>query len=646
MAKQIKNKEIKLKDLSISKELALRFESGNFIVPTDFESWNLVLLTEFITENYAHNDLFEELKKQVFSKYHVPSSIDKHKLSPDVSAALKSIGFYTLNDIFSNRKEVYSTFSSDSEAIEEINNLFSLYSVEPLSFLDGLTVASDALGNLPLPPESLSPAYHEIAEEEVKEKEISVKERIDSQLSKEKRNRGIKQYSHFKIRLASSNEIKLWSYGEVTNHNTINYRTGKPEEGGLFCEKIFGPTKDYECNCGKKNRADKETVCPKCGIEITESKVRRERMGHIHLSAPVVHTWYLKNNPYILRRILKFPPSVIDAIVSRKKFIIIETSTPDITLGALMDEQQYAKYNEKYKGQFKALTGAEAIAFKLKEVDLAKESAKAIKILESSKYDLDTKEINMYRKEIKSNYINQTTLPKEISQIIYFDKLLKSDNKLEWMVLNNIPVIPPDLRPMVALDGGRYATTGLNDLYRKIINRNIRLKKMIDQNSPSIIINNEKRMIQQSVDELFLPSEKNSTVGGKKVKAISEYLRGKEGIMRQNLLGKRVDYSARSVIIVGPDLEMHQCGLPRDIAVVLFKPFIIRELNKKYKDQEGKDTKTKNTSKIYDALGNDVWEALEKVVKEHPVLLNRAPTLHRLSIQAFEPKLIDGKAIR
>ena len=436
-----------------------------------------------------------------------------------------------------------------------------------------------------------------------------------------------KHYKYIRIGLASPEEIRSWSYGEVKKHETINYRTLKPEEDGLFCEKIFGPTKDYQCACGKSRKnTDKGKKCEKCGVEITESKSRRERMGHIELAAPIVHTWFLKNSPSPLATLLELKTKTLEEIVYLASYIVIDPGkNTGLVKKQILSEQQYAEYSLNYRNQFKALTGAEAIKTLLKGIDLEKEREEL------------RKKINTSSKQRRDKYIKKLEI---------VESFLHSDNKPEWMILEVLPVIPPNLRPMVQLEGGRFATTDLNDLYRRIINRNVRLKKMIDQHAPYLVVKNEKRMLQEAVDALI----DNSKHGKKNVdksqnkKSLSDMLRGKQGRFRQNLLGKRVDYSGRSVIVVGPELRMYQCGIPKEMALTLFKPFVLRELTRKTPDKENISIAVAN--RMIEEQDDSVWKILENVIKEHPVLLNRAPTLHRLGIQAFEPILIEGKAIR
>ena len=432
-----------------------------------------------------------------------------------------------------------------------------------------------------------------------------------------------KQYKYIKIGLASPEEILSWSYGEVLKHETINYRTLKPEPDGLFCERIFGPSKDYQCACGKSKRnTDKGKICEKCGVEITESKVRRERMGHIKLASPVVHTWFIRNTPSPLATLLDLKTKDLEEIVYLASYIVINPGkSTGLVKKQILSEQEYATKSEEFPGQFKALTGAEAIKVLLKEIDL------------------EAEEKNL-RKKLKSS--SKQTRDKVIKRLEIVESFLRSDNKPEWMILEVLPVIPPALRPMVQLEGGRFATTDLNDLYRRILNRNNRLKKQYEQHAPHLITKNEKRMLQEAVDALIDNAKRGKKAAvdkAHKLKSLSDMLRGKQGRFRQNLLGKRVDYSGRSVIVVGPSLKMYQCGIPKEMALTLFKPFVLRELMK-----SGNSIAVAN--KMCDNQESSVWGILEEVIREHPVLLNRAPTLHRLGIQAFEPVLIEGKAIR
>ena len=433
------------------------------------------------------------------------------------------------------------------------------------------------------------------------------------------------KYSHYKIRLASPEEILSWSYGEVEKHETINYRTLKPERKGLFCEEIFGPTKDYQCACNNKSKRSSQSgkKCPICGVEITESKVRRERMGHIKLAAPVVHTWYLRNAPSRIATLLDIKSKDLEEVVYLASYIVIDKGDTDLQNNQILSEAKYTEKHIEYGNRFKALSGAEAVKVLLKKIDLEEESYKL-------------------RKELPT--ASKQKRDKILKRLEVVEAFYNSDNKPEWMVMDILPVIPPELRPMVQLDGGRFATTDLNDLYRRILNRNNRLKRQVEQKAPDLITKNEKRMLQEAVDALIDNSKRGRKVVVEKnrpLKSLSDMLRGKQGRFRQNLLGKRVDYSGRSVIVVGPDLEMYQCGLPKEMALSLFKPFVIRELISKSIASNIKSAKS-----MIERLDGKVWEVLEDVIKEHPVLLNRAPTLHRLGIQAFEPKLVEGKAIR
>lgn len=431
------------------------------------------------------------------------------------------------------------------------------------------------------------------------------------------------KYKYMRIRLASPEEILSWSHGEVKTHETINYRTLKPEPGGLFCEKIFGPTKDYQCACGKSKRNDvKGKVCEKCGVEITSSKVRRERMGHIRLASPVVHTWFLRNSPSRLAILLDLKAKDLEEVVYLASYIVINPGkVPGLTKKQILTEGEYSDFTERYPKQFEALTGAEAVKKLLQEIDL-------------------NKEVESLRKKLKTS--SKQKRDRVIKRLEVVESFNNSDNKPEWMVLDVLPVIPPDLRPMVQLDGGRFATTDLNDLYRRILNRNNRLKRQYEQNAPHLIVKNEKRMLQEAVDALIDNSKRGKKAAVEKnhhLKSLSDLLRGKQGRFRQNLLGKRVDYSGRSVIVVGPSLKMYQCGLPKEMALTLFKPFVIRQLTEK-------GFAIGAAKRLCERQDDQVWPILESVIREHPILLNRAPTLHRLGIQAFEPILIEGKAIR
>ncbi len=432
-----------------------------------------------------------------------------------------------------------------------------------------------------------------------------------------------RKYKYIRVRLASPEEILSWSYGEVKKHETINYRTLKPELDGLFCERIFGPTKDYQCLCGKSKRTDvKGKICEKCGVEITESKVRRERMGHIKLASPVVHAWYLRNSPSRLAILLDLKAKDLEEVVYLASYIVTDPKQTSLVKKQIISEQEMSILREQYGSKgFEALTGAEAIKKLLQDINLEEE-------------------VVSLRKKLKST--SKQKRDKVIKRLEVVESFYYSDNKPEWMILDVLPVIPPDIRPMVQLDGGRFATTDLNDLYRRILNRNNRLKRQYEQNAPHLITKNEKRMLQEAVDALIDNSKRGKKAAIEKnrhLKSLSDMLRGKQGRFRQNLLGKRVDYSGRSVIVVGPALKMYQCGIPKEMALTLFKPFVIRELM-------GSGESISAAKKMCEQQNDKVWPILEEVMREHPVLLNRAPTLHRLGIQAFEPQLVEGKAIR
>ena len=434
----------------------------------------------------------------------------------------------------------------------------------------------------------------------------------------------VNKFEALKIGIASPEKIRSWSYGEVKKPETINYRTLRPERDGLFCEKIFGPTKDFECACGKYKRVRyKNIICDRCGVEVTRSKVRRERMGHIELATPVSHIWYFKGVPSRMGLVLDMSPRDLEEVLYFVSYVVIDKGIAPLENKQTLSEKEYRQYYEKYGDGFKVGMGAEAIKELLKKIDLEKEIAQISKELEDAQGQ------------------KRTRLLKRIDVL---DAFYKSGNRPEWMIFDCIPVIPPDLRPMIQLDGGRFATSDLNDLYRRVINRNNRLKKLIDINAPSIIIQNEKRMLQEAVDALFDNGRRGRSVtgaGNRPLKSLSSMLKGKQGRFRQNLLGKRVDYSGRSVIVVGPSLKMYQCGIPKDMALELFKPHVIHELVERDIAHNIKAAK-----RLIENKDPKVWDVVEDVIKEHPVLLNRAPTLHRLGIQAFEPVLIGGKAIR
>ncbi len=432
-------------------------------------------------------------------------------------------------------------------------------------------------------------------------------------------------FNKLKIGIASDEKIREWSKGEVKKPETINYRTLKPERDGLFCERIFGPTKDWECHCGKYKRVRyKGVVCDRCGVEVTKSKVRRERMGHIELAAPVAHIWYFKGIPSRIALMLDISPRNLEKVIYFASYIVTDKGTSGLEKAQVLTEKEYHEAVEKYgKDSFKAGMGAESLRVLLEEIDLDQLSSKI-------------------KKEIsKSTEQKRLKLLKRLDTV---ESFRISGNRPEWMVMNVVPVIPPDLRPMVQLDGGRFATSDLNDLYRRVINRNNRLKRLIELEAPEIIVRNEKRMLQESVDALIDNSRRGKPVtgaGGRALKSLSDMLKGKQGRFRQNLLGKRVDYSGRSVIVVGPELKIYQCGVPKEMAVELFKPFVMKELVGR-----GIAHNIKNAKRMVERLRPEVWGILEEVIKDHPVMLNRAPTLHRLGIQAFEPVLVEGRAIK
>lgn len=434
-------------------------------------------------------------------------------------------------------------------------------------------------------------------------------------------------YDAIKIGLASPEKIKEWSHGEVKKPETINYRTLKPEKDGLYCEKIFGPSKDWECHCGKyKKIRYKGVICDRCGVEVTKATVRRERMGHIELAAPVSHIWYFKGIPSRMGTILSIPPRSLEKVLYFASYIVTDKGSSDLEKKTILSEKEYIEAREKYGNNFKAEVGAEAIYKLLADIDLEEESKRL-------KEELKKAGNSKSQKMIKA--------AKELAVIEAFKE---SGNRPEWMILKAIPVLPPDLRPMVQLDGGRFATSDMNDLYRRIINRNNRLKKLLEIGAPDIIVRNEKRMLQEAVDALIDNGRRGKPVtgpGNRALKSLSDMLKGKQGRFRQNLLGKRVDYSGRSVIVVGPDLKIYQCGVPKEMAIELFKPFVMKEL-------VARDIahNIKSAKKMVERVETQVWDVLEDVIKDHPVMLNRAPTLHRLGIQAFEPVLVEGKAIK
>ena len=431
-------------------------------------------------------------------------------------------------------------------------------------------------------------------------------------------------FKGIKIGIASPEKIRSWSYGEVKKPETINYRTLKPERDGLFCEKIFGPSKDFECSCGKYKRLRyKNVICDRCGVEVTSSKVRRERMGHIELASPCSHIWFFKGVPSKMGLVLDMSPRDLEEVLYFVSYVVIDPGQAPLEKKQTLSDKEYRAYYEKYGNTFKVGMGAEAIKELLSEVNVHQEVEDLRKELENT----------TGQKRIR--------LVKRLDCLVAFDE---SGNKPEWMILDVLPVIPPDIRPMIQLDGGRFATSDLNDLYRRIINRNNRLKKLLELGAPTIIVQNEKRMLQEAVDSLFDNGRRGRSItaaGNRPLKSLSSMLKGKQGRFRQNLLGKRVDYSGRSVICVGPNLKMYQCGIPKEMALELFKPHVIHGLV-----ERGLAHNIKGAKKLIESRDECVWDIVEDCITEHPVMLNRAPTLHRLGIQAFEPKLVGGKAIR
>ncbi|MBU1726280.1 MAG: DNA-directed RNA polymerase subunit beta', partial [Candidatus Omnitrophica bacterium] len=435
----------------------------------------------------------------------------------------------------------------------------------------------------------------------------------------------IVSFDSISIKIASPQIVKSWSKGEIKKAETINYRTLKPEKDGLFCEKIFGPVRDWECNCGKyKGIKFKGITCDRCGVTIDRSSVRRERMGHIDLAAPVTHIWFFKAVPSRMSALLDIGLRDLEKVIYYEEYVVVDPGNTPLKKRQLLSEEEYQEAVTKYGSNFKARIGAEAIRDLLKELDLDVQCRKVRKDLEK------TKDVLNSRKGLKSLKI--------------IEDFKKSGNRPEWMIMEILPVIPPDLRPLVPLDGGRFATSDLNDLYRRVINRNNRLKKLMELSAPEIIIRNEKRMLQEAVDALLDNGRHGKAVMGannRPLKSLSDMLKGKQGRFRQNLLGKRVDYSGRSVIVVGPELKLHECGLPKQMALELFEPFIIKKLREK-----GFVHTIKGARRMVERGKIEVWDILDEVIKDHPVLLNRAPTLHRLGIQAFQPLLIEGKSIK
>ena len=433
------------------------------------------------------------------------------------------------------------------------------------------------------------------------------------------------EFDAIRISLASPDMVRSWSYGEVKKPETINYRTFKPERDGLFCARIFGPVKDYECLCGKYKRLKhRGVICEKCGVEVALAKVRRERMGHIELASPVAHIWFLKSLPSRIGLLLDMTLRDIERVLYFESYVVVDPGMTTLEKNQLLSDEQYYEALEEFGDDFDARMGAEAIKGLLADIDIEDE-------------------VNTLREEIPQTN-SETKLKKLSKRLKLLEAFHYSGNNPEWMILTVLPVLPPDLRPLVPLDGGRFATSDLNDLYRRVINRNNRLKRLLDLNAPDIIVRNEKRMLQESVDALLDNGRRGRAITGsnkRPLKSLADMIKGKQGRFRQNLLGKRVDYSGRSVITVGPTLRLHQCGLPKKMALELFKPFIFGKLEAK-----GLATTIKAAKKMVERETPEVWDVLADVIREHPVMLNRAPTLHRLGIQAFEPVLIEGKAIQ
>ncbi|MGR3985384.1 MAG: DNA-directed RNA polymerase subunit beta', partial [Gammaproteobacteria bacterium] len=440
-----------------------------------------------------------------------------------------------------------------------------------------------------------------------------------------KQSETVEDFDALRVSIASPEKIRSWSFGEVKKPETINYRTFRPERDGLFCAKLFGPVSDYECLCGKYKRLKhRGVVCEKCGVEVTLSKVRRDRMGHIDLAAPCAHIWFLKSLPSRLGLLLDMTVREMERVLYFEAYLIIDPGLTEFARGALLSEEAYLEAIETYGDEFEARMGAEAISALMRKIDLKEEEASLREQMGATK--------------------SVTKIKRLTSRLRVVESFIKSGTKPQWMVLEVLPVLPPDLRPLVPLDGGRFATSDLNDLYRRVINRNNRLKRLLDLNAPDLIVRNEKRMLQESVDALIDNGRRGKAITGankRQLKSISDMIKGKQGRFRQNLLGKRVDYSGRSVIVVGPTLRLHQCGLPKRMALELFKPFIFSKL-----ELRGLSTTIKQAKRMVEAESPEVWDILEEVIREHPVMLNRAPTLHRLGIQAFEPVLIEGKAIQ
>ncbi|MFR0367817.1 DNA-directed RNA polymerase subunit beta' [Candidatus Phytoplasma palmae] len=577
----------KIEDFFISKNQIEELKLIGINSLKDFNYYNLTDLNSLLTKKTFFKII------PILKKYFLPNSLENLGFDQEIKEILQQKG---ITDSFSFLKTepniLFNLFKNNNNHYEQIKNILTLYNDKS---------SKNKENNLK------------------KNKTTSEEKKYEST-----KEYGSREYDYFKIRLASPHEIRQWSYGEVINYETINYRTAKPEIGGLFCPKIFGPTKDLQCFCTKKQTLQKNTICPKCEVELTEQKVRRERMGHIELCSPIVHSWYANSSPSRIAILLGIKAKELTEIIYYASYIVMQQGHTNLKKRQIISELEYSYYLEKYGDNFIALTGAEAIKKLLEDLDLNK-TIKELRHL-----------LNNVSKQKRINVIRRLEI---------IESFNKSDNKPEWMVMDVIPVLPADLRPIVPLDGGRFATTDINDLYRRILNRNNRLKKQIKQKAPRLIIKNEKRMLQEAVDSLFdnvkMNKKNNSNLErNRPLKSLSEMLRGKQGRFRQNLLGKRVDYSARSVIIVGPELKIHECGIPKEMAVILFKPFILNKL------QKVKGIDKKSAILLYEKMNDYVWTVLEEVVKEHPILLNRAPTLHRLGMQCFSIKVVQGKSIK
>ncbi|MDO8059053.1 DNA-directed RNA polymerase subunit beta' ['Crotalaria aegyptiaca' phytoplasma] len=595
---------MKIEDFTLTKRTLKNLKSIGINSLNDINNYHLNELVSLLNE-----ESFREFIV-ILKKYGLPESLNNLNLNQEVLDILCQNNIFNCFSLLTTDKDVLlKLFSYNHSHQDLVMNILNLYNGSKNNF-------NQKIDN------SVADIEDIVLKNENNENESASSWIIDKAIFANNSNR---EYDYFKIRLSSPHEIRQKSYGEVVNYETINYRTAKPEKGGLFCPIIFGPVQDLQCICSKKQTLKKGQICSKCGVEITEQLVRRERMGHIDLAAPVVHTWFLNSLPSRLAILLGMKAKELAEIVYYVSYIVINPGNSDLTKYSIISELEYGQYLERCDNNFVALTGAEAVKTMLKELNM-EETIQSLRL-----------ELKQASKQKRDSIVKRLEL---------MESFYQSDNKPEWIVLEAINVIPPSLRPIVALEQGvRFASADINDLYRRILNRNNRLKRQLKQNAPRLIIKNEKRMLQEAVDALFdnAKSSKKSTSNierNKPLKSLSEMLRGKQGRFRQNLLGKRVDYSGRSVIIVGPDLKLHQCGIPRQMAIVLFKPFVLNKL------QESKGIDKKSANILYEKMNEHVWKLLEEVVQEHPVLLNRAPTLHRQGLQGFQVKLIDGKAIR